>query len=846
MMSLREESRHAPVLVRNLLLLVGGIVLAAISLSSNGATRIYLWPWSFYTQVLLLIPLVAIVVQSLWLRDFRSVSGKCVDAAMAVFVLALFVSSSLSAYPRQAFEASLVPVFGVGLFYVVATLLGASEEFGFSDRLKRLQNALLVFAGMLVLVSLVSWGLVLANAAGSVDLRNELVGERLFEFRIFGVRNERPFGHGNYTAGMALLILPWFACTAYSRRGWQRVVCAVFAILTFLVLFSSSSRGGLVGFAAMLAGVLLFGVVSKRLKTKTFLFFAGVSLALLIGIGASNERIRGLVIHFATERSLNEGDVQRFSMLEAGWEMGKDRPLAGQGLGMIPRAYPEYRAQLMGGVETALQLHNTPVQIWATLGLPGAVLFILALVILAGRLRKALSAHSVSPDSVVGSSAWAAGLSLFGYVVFSLTDYQLDIPFFAGLVAVNASVVIAIGVPRLNSFGNLNYGVPAVSILALFIVVLYPSLRARGAFASAVDRYYQKDIQGFLDLSSKAAKMAPWEPYYLNATAMTSLEQANRETNVKPREQLTAHAAGLLSSSLKIDSRQEICHFNLGWMILDTSPAMAEERFRDAARLVPDKGGVYFGMGLSLLGQRKLDAADEAFALECINDPRFMTAPIWSSPMLKERRKQVLEHVHATTLSIRENEMVSQNLDRELNYVGALALWLAGDESQYEALVDSGIRSRSSFFGYLENADSENLDELPNHDWVKLARAWLRPEERSERIRKALVQVYGASLTPEREQGYLDLLNSQFDSLEDIFNAKEGGLVPLTNSFRRQRTAYGMLMKNMDGPTPVDQYIVEENGITAGFFSSLFPKKGYIPSFLLSERLSEMAVNNSK
>src|SRR5436305_12591748 len=40
-------------------------------------------------------------------------------------------------------------------------------------------------------------------------------------------------------------------------------------------------------------------------------------------------------------------------------------------------------------------------------------------------------------------------------------------------------------------------------------------------------------------------------------------------------------------------------HFNLGWLSLDDSqPAAAARHFSAAARIVPDKGGVYFGLGI--------------------------------------------------------------------------------------------------------------------------------------------------------------------------------------------------------------------------------------------------------
>jgi hypothetical protein len=86
----------------------------------------------------------------------------------------------------------------------------------------------------------------------------------------------------------------------------------------------------------------------------------------------------------------------------------------------------------------------------------------------------------------------------------------------------------------------------------------------------------------------------------------------------------------LLSESLTLNPDQEIAHFNLGWLLLVPDPVKAEQHFLAAARLVPDKGGVYFGLGLARLNQGRRPDAARALALECINEPRFLASPWWT------------------------------------------------------------------------------------------------------------------------------------------------------------------------------------------------------------------------
>src|SRR6185295_4156674 len=101
-------------------------------------------------------------------------------------------------------------------------------------------------------------------------------------------------------------------------------------------------------------------------------------------------------------------------------------------------------------------------------------------------------------------------------------------------------------------------------------------------------------------------------------------------------------AIALLQESLRLNRDQEIAHFNLGWLLVVSEPAAAEEHFVAAARLVPDKGGVYFGLGLARLNQGQRDNAARAFALECLNDPAFLVSPWWKTSALRETRTNTL------------------------------------------------------------------------------------------------------------------------------------------------------------------------------------------------------------
>ena len=111
-------------MIRNVLLVFGGILFAVLSLSPNGATRIYLWPWSFYTQVLMVVPLGVLFVSGLSHNRPRVLDSVARNLSILLVLGFLLVSSILSTYWRQSIEAFLLPLFGVGVFYVSIDLMG--------------------------------------------------------------------------------------------------------------------------------------------------------------------------------------------------------------------------------------------------------------------------------------------------------------------------------------------------------------------------------------------------------------------------------------------------------------------------------------------------------------------------------------------------------------------------------------------------------------------------------------------------------------------------------------------------------------------------------------------------
>lgn len=548
-----------------MLTLAGLTGLAALTWMDRGATRMYATPWIWLLAgVVALPPLLLLLRLGSKAPAFRlpSPAWLILTAATALVPVG---SALFSPYRGPSLLAAGLPFAAACLFLVLHDWL---QEEGPHHRL-RLEHILAGGAAISALVSTLFW---LGDIAS-------LTRAELFSPVAFQLRNPHPLGHSNYTAGLMLLGLPWLVRLAWLRRGLLRSAAVVAIGLTLLNLFTSGSRGGLLGLATLgVAGVAVAGLGWKK-----FFLIAGGAVLVAALLAVANPRIRAMLGRPDPLAEPNLSTVQRTAMLEAGLMMGQDRPLLGWGPGTTPLAYPRYRSALDGGAENVLQLHSTPLQLWAETGAAGLLAAIFLGGLVAWHWRR-------SP---------VAAATLASYGVFALTDHQLDVPVFAAAVA---AISVLLATSAKDPAGPRSRG--SLALLTLLAAGLITLLGARDRTPS------------------------------LNAEAL----QLARD----PAQQ--SRAVALLQESLALNPDQEIAHFNLGWLVLVPDAAQAEQHFLAAAKLVPDKGGVYFGLGLARLNQGRSADASRAFALECLNDPRFLASPWWTVPEIAAQRDATATH----------------------------------------------------------------------------------------------------------------------------------------------------------------------------------------------------------
>ncbi|MFM9956310.1 MAG: O-antigen ligase family protein [Opitutaceae bacterium] len=660
----RPAAASAPAPTSGLLPAIGvfGLAcLAVITFASPGATRMFAWPWSLGYAGALLAPVLVLLLHAFAAQRRLVLPSRPWCFGALASACAVLVSALASPYRGSSLLWSAPFLAAVAVFFVV-------HHARHHDLVRPARLDLLVglFFAATMLVSLALW---LPTLPGrSLQL-------------IAAARNPFPLGHTNYTAGLALLALPWFGVLAARARGLPRASWSSALVVTLVLLISSGSRAAVPALAALGLVALLVAPLPRRKKIVLLLALPLVAFAFAV----AHPRTRAMFAPADPAAAPNLSNVQRSAMLTSAARMGQDRPWFGWGPGTTPLAYPRYRFGLDGGAENVLQLHCTPAQLWAEFGAAGLAC---ALAFTTLALRAFVRSPTPSP----------AALALVGYAVFSLADWQLDVPVFAFAVAL--------------CLAHLAPPAPSSSLSPRLI--------------------------GFFTLGALAVVVLLGRPDPTPALNIRALALARTSTPAT-----TAEAIALLRESLALNPDQEIAHFNLGWLLLIADPAAAERAFDDALHLVPDKGGVYFGLGLARLNQNRPAAAARAFALECLNDPAFLSSPWWREP--------------------------------------AVAAVLPNTRAE---------------FAHLASLAATALEKRPHSAW---AAAQL------PRVAALAPRLGALPAGPER-------------------------------SYRRERTAYPVLVRNLDLPPPLDLYDVREF-LSPSLSASPLPLKSWLPNSLLLELL---------
>jgi hypothetical protein len=815
-MNAPESSSSQP--SRPLLGLLGFSFYALFTLLPDSSTLMVAWPWVLMWQMALLCPVLWLMIQT-W-TDGGQRLGNGLDWITGMAVLAIVQSGVTAVFPQQARWA------GIAALCMVAALYACTHYMGDRSRRQRLLTLQGLLQVAFIILSLGLWAFQtwLPELTRLRELQQATGVVMPFSFEAIENRNWAPVGHQNYVAGYLTLAIPSLLGLSLSRSGALRGIFALGAGLGLVDLYTTSSRAGwisLVG-AIGIAGIA-FLVKSDKTGTNWLTRFSKLQwLGLSFGaIGAivlgliSTGRLNG-IINAAAGGYLSGEFAYRLITNAVGWTMGLQSPLYGMGLGSVPHLFQKFRPIWAGReAELTFQLHSTPAQIWGELGILGLGLWLGTLIWL-GRhwwnFRRVLSPLTHSLIAAIGS-----------YSLQSFSDYQLDNLCISGTLVI-FTAAIAAELRDLNpqpsqlspKFSQASVfamaGMTMAAILWLVPVHRAWMLSSQGFQSIAsienpetTPEQKQTSIVQFSQNLDGAHKLAPWEPYYPQQLAWV-LGDLGLKSN---RSDLLQQSVDWFNIARTSAPYQEFVYSNLGWLQLNTNPKDATEAFRQAAQLVPAKRGVFYGLGMSLLFQARMDVAIEALVLEVARDPIVLTSPWWATP----QRKDLFQQVTKRTESL-YTELINQAANRDLvthlrGYRATLRWWTGDFQGAQEDAIASEFHALNAILMLQTNQpiDLTALAKKPNVSPSTIATltAWLSPDQRINQLQTAWRLGAKEPLPPE----LLDKLQStmtQSKSFDQWLKQNSP-----TRELRRQRSGFGVLSRHIDGVIPTDFLTVEEN-----------------------------------
>ena len=778
--------------------------LVLFSAVPNGATRAYTWPWVFYTELLLLAPVLMLG----WRMCRHPVQPRPGGASLLALALSLGISVVLSRRPPLSFEVALPLWSGLAWTWLVAGWIDScADEPG---RMKFFTRAAGLAFILPLAMSLFLWGQDLAREASGPGGWPEVLAH------LPRYRNPHPLGHWNYTGAFALLALPWLGVLAWTERGRWRALWVPGSALGLVVFFSASSRGAVLGAVVTLGLAIGGALATHRSSRRRTLAAVGLGLIAATCLFVSNPRLRALVVHPAGMFQPNEGDVQRLGMLRGGWLLGGQRPWIGHGPGMTPFVYPEIRAQLVGGVETSFQLHNSLLQLWVDAGVVGLAAGLWITVTLLLAVRRWWRA----PAGDQRLFGLASSCTLAGYAGLALTDYQFDVLAMAAALGLHAGVVLAAPRDTTTQVSRRMAGGLVLFAGLASLTILGPGWRARQLFWRAWENSPTTAPAALIDGLRAAADAAPWNPHYRNhlgfQLALTAEETDNAVQRSRAREEL--------SRSLKLDPAQEPVQAALGWLWLYDDPRQAEGYFQAALGLLPDRDTLHLGLALARYSLGNRTGAEQALAMECLVNPPFLASPLWTQEPLAPLRTNVGKILPGLWNEALRHPATPEWRKAALTYARAFdRWWLGGREPDTDELAGAKIPARD-FFTVLARTHGEfSPSESWPAPWQRLAAAALVPARAAEILR--------APPTPPSETvvaGALARLRQPPADLATLLRlpAVDGLGVSRTPI---ERGHFKFMHRNLDGPGYADFAPRFSDEFTAQFVGPLFPPRGLLP-----------------
>ncbi|MGA1409057.1 MAG: O-antigen ligase family protein [Prochlorotrichaceae cyanobacterium] len=774
-----ESSAPSPAQPQRLLLslgLLGILPLIAFHWIIQSYLRIVSWPWMLGWELgFVAIFLLGIVL----LRQFRypvQLLGYGLDWFVGLFLISLLIATVFAPFPPVALWNGSRVICFLLLLYVGRNCLN-DDRFHPRFSLQSLWFAVVAVGFVTSIISFSLW-----RPSPEMWLSNEFND---------ALRNHLPLGNNNFMGGYAVLWFPVTLMFPFAYGGWRRIFGIVASVMAAALLYSSGSRGALLGAIVIVSLFVLAALIHSKGKQRIIAIVSGIlGFILVTGALFSNPRIRQFLvaggINEALERIVNDGPIlDRIIMLQSLGNLFQDRPLTGVGPGNMSLMYNLYRPIESGNWSMHVQqLHNTPAQILGELGIFGLLAyggFLLYFIWINLRLYR----HWQTQEQrclVLGIS-----ISILGYATSSLTDYQLEnigivmllianLWLWVGLLdeAANQGTIEPWNPPSMPGQIILKshqlrrwISVGLLVLLGTFSVIWFPINTASALSVKATRQAIVGDLVGADQGWNLAANIVPWDPIYAVMAGQRLLDVAKTIDNPEDKQAIEDQVIEYYRQAVKAAPNDALFQQNLAVVALNKFPEEARDHALRSVELQNrDTTYAYYALGLAYLRIGETQKAIEAFVLQALNLPKILTYTLDTDPRLADIKTEVLEQSLALLQSFLASIPAETPGYSFLQEQVTIVRWWHDDLSPQElaAIPEQPFRPLIKALMLIETQPEQAIDILntdleanPQSLQQLSLRAWIDPDRYFEAFASALNNSRQSSAWQENFQTHRDL-----------------------------------------------------------------------------------------
>jgi O-antigen ligase len=361
-----------------------------------------------------LIALTAFLFEKSLTWDWEWIKTPLDKPILCLLVLCL-LSSVFSVHTYTSIWSSVLLLNYCIIYYLTLHMVRTRSQF------RQLVYLVVAMAGLLGVIGLLK-----------IFFGNPFPWWNYTDFQIEPNRLSSTFGNANHFAGYLEMTLPLLlGLILTGLTGMKRFFMACIAVLLFLSLMLSLSRGGWIG---AMAGLLFMAVVllteHRFKKRKVLVALAGGLCVMAFAVLTSTATVERIL---ALEKT--EGLQARMMVWEGTVEMIKDHPVLGTGPGTFATVYTQYHPP--GFYRRYFAAHNDYLHLTAETGLPLIPVMIWMIIALYKNGFKKLN----HPSRQVQGITLGAMAGITAILVHSISDFNLHIPANAILFTVLAALV---------------------------------------------------------------------------------------------------------------------------------------------------------------------------------------------------------------------------------------------------------------------------------------------------------------------------------------------------------------------------------------------------------------------